>query len=135
MKKTFIMLICTLLSFAGLYAEKIRFTVGGSEGRYNQIKVINQTKASNFDCIAYFLDKDGEKYIAREPLGAFHLDKTGSRDTCTNIKLISQGEHIGIAVPDEVGAVSYVVSYKDYPLFDIIEITLLDGESPLGKEF
>ncbi|MBQ1713035.1 MAG: hypothetical protein II030_01435, partial [Treponema sp.] len=76
MKKTFIMLICTLLSFAGLYAEKIRFTVGGSEGRYNQIKVVNQTKASNFDCIAYFLDKDGEKYIAREPLGAFHLDKT-----------------------------------------------------------
>ena len=135
MKKTILMLICTLLSFAGLYAEKIRFTVGGSEGRYNQIKVVNQTKASNFDCIAYFLDKDGEKYIAREPLGAFHLDKTGSRDTCTNIKLISQGEHIGILVPDEVGPVSYVVSYKDYPLFDIIEITLLDGESPLGKEF
>jgi len=135
MKKTFIMLICTLLSFAGLYAEKIRFTVGGSEGRYNQIKVINQTKACDFDCIAYFLDKDGEKYIAREPLGAFHLDKTGSRDTCTNIRLINQGEHIGILVPDEVGQLSYVVSYKDYPLFDIIEITILDGESPLGKEF
>ena len=135
MKKTILMLVCTLLSFAALYAEQIRFTVGGSDGRYNQIKVVNQTKASNFDCIAYFLDKDGEKYIAREPLGAFHLDKTGSRDTCTNIKLISQGEHIGILVPDEVGPVSYVVSYKDYPLFDIIEITLLDGESPLGKEF
>lgn len=135
MKKIFVFMLCALFCLGGLYAEKIRFTVGGSEGRYNQIKVVNQTKSSNFDCIAYFLDKDGEKYIAREPLGAFHLDKTGSRDTCTNIKLISQGEHIGILVPDEVGPVSYVVSYKDYPLFDIIEITLLDGESPLGKEF
>ena len=135
MKKTVLMLVCTLLSFAGLYAEKIRFTVAGSEGRYNQIRLVNKTGASNFDCIAYFLDKDGEKYIAREPLGAFHLDKIGGRDTCTSINLINQGDHIGIVVPEEVGQVSYVVSYKDYPLFDIIEVTLLGGESPLGKEF
>lgn len=135
MKKTFIMLICTLLSFAGLYAEKIRFTVTGSEGRYNQIKIVNKTTASNFDCIAYFLDKDGEKYIAREPLGAFHLGEVSSKDTCTSINLIDKGTHIGIVVPDEVGPVSYVVSYKDYPLFDIIEVSLYSEESPLGKEF
>lgn len=42
---------------------------------------------------------------------------------------------IGITVPDEIGAFSYVVSYKNYPLFDIIEVSLFDEESPIGKEF
>lgn len=135
MKKIIVSMLCALFCIGGLYAEKIRFTVGGSEGRYNQIKVVNQTKASNFDCIAYFLDKDGEKYIAREPLGAFHLGEVSSKDTCTSINLIDKGTHIGIVVPDEVGPVSYVVSYKDYPLFDIIEVSLYSDESPLGKEF
>ena len=135
MKKIIVSMLCALFCIGGLYAEKIRFTVGGSEGRYNQIKVINQTKASNFDCLAYFLDKDGEKYIAREPLGAFHLGEMSSKDTCTSINLIDKGTHIGIVVPDEVGPVSYVVSYKDYPLFDIIEVSLYSEESPLGKEF
>ena len=135
MKKIIVSMLCALFCIGGLYAEKIRFTVGGSEGRYNQIKVVNQTKASNFDCIAYFLDKDGEKYIAREPLGAFHLGEMSSKDTCTSINLIDKGTHIGIVVPDEVGPVSYVVSYKDYPLFDIIEVSLYSEESPLGKEF
>lgn len=135
MKKIIVSMLCALFCIGGLYAEKIRFTVGGSEGRYNQIKVVNQTKASNFDCIAYFLDKDGEKYIAREPLGAFHLGEVSSKDTCTSINLIDKGTHIGIVVPDEVGPVSYVVSYKDYPLFDIIEVSLYSEESPLGKEF
>lgn len=135
MKKIIVSMLCVLFCIGGLYAEKIRFTVGGSEGRYNQIKVVNQTKASNFDCIAYFLDKDGEKYIAREPLGAFHLGEMSSKDTCTSINLIDKGTHIGIVVPDEVGPVSYVVSYKDYPLFDIIEVSLYSEESPLGKEF
>ncbi len=135
MKKIIVSMLCALFCIGGLYAEKIRFTVTGSEGRYNQIKIVNQTKASNFDCIAYFLDKDGEKYIAREPLGAFHLGEVSSKDTCTSINLIDKGTHIGIVVPDEVGPVSYVVSYKDYPLFDIIEVSLYSEESPLGKEF
>lgn len=135
MKKIIVSMLCALFCIGGLYAEKIRFTVTGSEGRYNQIKIVNQTKASNFDCIAYFLDKDGEKYIAREPLGAFHLGEVSSKDTCTTINLIDKGTHIGIVVPDEVGPVSYVVSYKDYPLFDIIEVSLYSEESPLGKEF
>lgn len=135
MKKIIVSMLCAMFCFAGLYAEKIRFTVTGSEGRYNQIKIVNKTTASNFDCIAYFLDKDGEKYIAREPLGAFHLGEMSSKDTCTTINLIDKGTHIGIVVPDEVGPVSYVVSYKDYPLFDIIEVSLYSEESPLGKEF
>lgn len=135
MKKIIVSMLCALFCIGGLYAEKIRFTVTGSEGRYNQIKIVNKTTASNFDCIAYFLDKDGEKYIAREPLGAFHLGEMSSKDTCTTINLIDKGTHIGIVVPDEVGPVSYVVSYKDYPLFDIIEVSLYSEESPLGKEF
>ena len=135
MKKIFVFMFCALFCFGGLYAEKIRFTVDGSEGRYNQIRLVNKTKASNFDCVAYFLDKDGDKYIAREPLGVFHLGDIGGKDTCTSIKLIEKGTHIGIVVPDEAGTVSYVVSYKDYPLFDIIEVSLYSEESPLGKEF
>ncbi|MBR0126546.1 MAG: hypothetical protein IJM03_14475, partial [Treponema sp.] len=109
MKKIIVSMLCALFCIGGLYAEKIRFTVTGSEGRYNQVKLVNKTKASNFDCLAYFLDKDGEKYIAREPLGAFHLGEMSSKDTCTSINLIDKGTHIGIVVPDEVGPVSYVV--------------------------
>lgn len=135
MKKIIVSMLCALFCIGGLYSEKIRFTVTGAEGRYNQVKLVNKTTASNFDCLAYFLDKDGEKYIAREPLGAFHLGEVSSKDTCTTINLIDKGTHIGIVVPDEVGPVSYVVSYKDYPLFDIIEVSLYSEESPLGKEF
>ena len=136
MKKMSIVLCSLLFCVAGLYAEHIKFTVAGPEKRYNQIKVVNNTKASDFDCIAYFLEERGDKYIAQEAIGVFHLQESGSSDTCNYVlQLIKKGLHIGLDVPEEVGPVTYVLSYKDYLLFDAIEITLISGESPVGKEF
>lgn len=135
MKKIISGLLSLMLCAAGLYAEHIKFTVAGTETRYNQIKVVNNTTAANFDCTAYFLEERDGKLIAQEAIGMFHLGDMNSSDTCNCIRLIKKGTHIGLAVPDSVGTISYIVSYKDYPLFDIIEISLLDEESPIGKEF
>ena len=59
----------------------------------------------------------------------------GGDDTITTINLIKRGTNLGLAVPEKAGEFSYVVEYKNYPLFDVIEINLISSDSPLGKEF
>lgn len=132
MKKIVLAFFSLLFCLSALSAEHIKFTVDGTEHRYNQIRIVNNTR-QDFDCTAYILEKRGDKFVAQEALGVFHLKNGNEYDTCT--KFIHRGTHIGIDVPESAGNVTYVVSYKDYPLFDIIEVTLIDGESPLGKEF
>lgn len=135
MKKVIVLFVGMFLCLAALGAENIKFKVGGGARRYNQIKVVNNTGASNFDCEAFVLESRGEKLVAQESLGSVHLRSSGGDDTITLLNLIKRGSNLGIAVPEKVGDFSYVVEYKDYPLFDVIEIKLVGADSPLGKEF
>ena len=132
MKKMMTALLSMVFCLSALGAEHIKFTVDGTERVYNQIRIVNSTK-TDFDCTAYLLEKRGDALVAQEALGVFHLKNGNESDSCT--KILRRGMNIGIDIPAEAGEVSYVVSYKDYPLFDIIEVTIFDGESPLGKEF
>ena len=132
MKKIVLAVLSMLFCLSTLGAEHIKFTVGGSERLYNQIRIVNST-GKDFDCTAYLLEKRGEAFVVQEPLGVFHLKNGNDSDTCT--QFIYKGTHIGVDVPESAGSISYVVSYKDYPLFDIVEVTIFGGESPMGKEF
>ncbi|MBO7122187.1 MAG: hypothetical protein J6V90_02765 [Treponema sp.] len=69
-------------------------------------------------------------------LGAENIKfKVGGDATITTLNLIKRGTNLGLTVPEKVGEYSYVVEYKNYPLFDVIEIKLIGADSPLGKEF
>ena len=135
MKKTVALFVGMFLCLAALSAENIKFKVGGNAKRYNQIKVYNNTKVSDFDCEAFILENRDGKLVAQESMGSVHLRNPGGDDTITTIKLIKRGTNLGLTVPEKVGEFSYVVEYKNYPLFDVIEIKLLSADSPLGKEF
>lgn len=135
MKKITVLFAGIFLCLAALGAENIKFKVGGSAKRYNQIRVVNNTHASYFDCEAFLLEERDGKLIAQESMGSVRLRNPGADDTITTINLIKRGTNLGLAVPEKVGEFSYVVDYKNYPLFDVIEIKLLGADSPLGKEF
>lgn len=135
MKKITVLFAGIFLCLAALGAENIKFKVGGSAKRYNQIRVVNNTQASYFDCEAFLLEERDGKLIAQESMGSVRLQNPGADDTITTINLIKRGTNLGLAVPEKVGDFSYVVDYKNYPLFDVIEIKLLGADSPLGKEF
>ena len=135
MKKITVLFVGIFLCLAALGAENIKFKVGGSAGRYNQIRVVNNTHASYFDCEDFVLEERDGKLVAQESMGSVHLRNPGGDDTITTIKLIKRGTNLGLTVPEKVGDFSYVVDYKNYPLFDVIEIKLLGADSPLGKEF
>lgn len=135
MKKITVLFAGIFLCLAALGAENIKFKVGGSAKRYNQIRVVNNTQASYFDCEAFLLEERDGKLIAQESMGSVRLQNPGADDTITTINLIKRGTNLGLAVPEKVGDFSYVVDYKNYPLFDVIEINLLGADSPLGKEF
>lgn len=135
MKKITVLFAGIFLCLAALGAENIKFKVGGSAKRYNQIRVVNNTQASYFDCEAFLLEERDGKLIAQESMGSVRLENPGADDTITTINLIKRGTNLGLAVPEKVGGFSYVVDYKNYPLFDVIEIKLLGADSPLGKEF
>ena len=128
MKKITVLFVGIFLCLAALGAENIKFKVGGSA-------VVNNTHASYFDCEAFVLEERDGKLVAQESMGSVRLRNPGEDDTITTINLIKRGSNLGLAVPEKVGDFSYVVDYKNYPLFDVIEIKLLGADSPLGKEF
>jgi len=48
---------------------------------------------------------------------------------------------VGLSFPENIRDLSYAISYKDLPFFDIVEFSLLDktsnayGDDPVRKEF
>ncbi|MBO4404458.1 MAG: hypothetical protein J5780_03910 [Treponema sp.] len=139
MKKYLLSVLFALSLASVLTAESIRIKVEGPEDSYNQIRIINNTKYSDFDVKVYLLKEKDEKFIIKDTLGVFHLK--GFFDTDSNKVDVSRKSYIGLSLPEELGDISYSVTYKDLPFFDAIEIFLFDGvidkygEDPQGKEF
>ena len=139
MKRNICFLCFVILLLTSLPAENLRIKIEGPESSYNQMRITNNTKHSNFDCKVYLLKEEKGKFIIKETLGIFHLKESNDTDSCK--MSINKNNYIGITIPEQLGEVSYSISYKDLPFFDIVEITLTDsvideyGENPEGKEF
>ena len=82
MKKITVLFAGIFLCLAALGAENIKFKVGGSAKRYNQIRVVNNTHASYFDCEAFLLEERDGKLIAQESMGSVRLEKSFKRLLC-----------------------------------------------------
>ena len=134
MKKFFIGLLCSVVCFASIHAESIKFKVEGPESSYNQVRIINNTKNSYFECKVYLLDlQEDSRFIIRNQIGTLHLKGEGDTDSCS-CKVL-RNSYLGVSVPDEF-EVFYRISYRDYPFFDVVEIYLSDTEfyNPEEKE-
>ena len=60
----------------------------------------------------------------------------GSGDSDTNTSRISRGTKLGLQFPDDFDhELLYTVEYRDYPLFDAIDIILYDKNSDFNSEF
>ena len=65
MRKFFFLLAALMVTTSVMSENPMSFTVNGPEERYNQIKVVNHTSYSNFECRVFALNEDdsvGELY-------------------------------------------------------------------------
>lgn len=139
MKKIGLLLTLSFVFIFTVYSENIKAKIEGPEGSYNQMRITNNTKFSNFDCTVYLLEEKNGKFIIKETLGVFHLKGLNDTDSCA--MKVKKNSYVGISFPENLGELSYTLSYKDLPFFDVIEFFLLEktankyGENPIGKEF
>ena len=130
MKKIIVMVLGLFVCAAGLSAQNISFSVVGPEKLYNQLRLVNYTKKTSFDCQANFLvNRDGKLSVAKK-LGGFHLEGYGDTDSKTVLKFIKRGDIIGLTLPSDMKKIAYEVYYEDLGPFDIIEVYLYDQGSP-----
>lgn len=139
MKKLCSFLVMVFALIFSSYSESIKAKIEGSENSYNQMRITNNTKFSNFKCTVYLLEEKDGKFLIKETLGVFWLKEANDRDSCT-MKL-KKNSYVGLSFPDNLGELSYTISYKDLPFFDIVEFSLFEnsankyGDNPIGKEF
>ncbi len=116
--------------------ENFKLRVEGPEARYNMVRVTNNSSLPSLDCTVYLLSKDGEKYTVRSSVGFFRTN--GSGDTDSKKFDLNRGDWLGVALPDGIENVSCVISYLDLPIWDIVEITIINvsgGAYSVGQEF
>lgn len=136
MKKIIVVLLMFLGLIISAHSENIKMKIGGSEDSYNQIKIINYTDYDDFNCTVYLLEKRGEKFIVKETLGVLHLRFKNDSDTCS--VTLMRNSYIGISFSKDLGGLSYVVTYRDIPFFDAVEIYISEKtefENAVGNEF
>ena len=139
MKKYICLFSLLVLVITSINAENLKIKIEGPESSYNQMRITNNTKYSDFDCKVYLLKEEQGKFIIKETLGMFHLKDSNDTDSCK--MYLKKNSFVGISIPETLGKVSYTITYRDLPFFDVVEIFLSDtiidnyGEHPEGKEF
>ena len=139
MKKIFLILVLFFGFTISVFSESIKAKIEGSEDSYNQMRITNNTKFTDFDCTVYLLEEKNGKFLIKETLGVFHLKDSNDTDSCT--MKIKKNSYVGLSFPENIGELSYTISYKDLPFFDVVEFSLSDktsntyGDDPVGKEF
>ena len=119
-----------------VYSENIKIKIEGPEEEYNQIKIINDTNIDAFNCTVYLLEKYENKYIVKDTLGVFHLRCKSDEDSCRIF--VKRNSYIGLSFSTDLGELSYSITYKDLPFFDVVEIFIFEktnNENIIGKEF
>lgn len=135
--KRFSLIISLLMVFIlGAQADnKFRLKVDGPEKTYNMVRVINQSHYAEFTCTVFFLEakKDGT-FLTGSAVGTYTLKESG--DTDSNRVRVKNGEWLGIKLPEGIADVNVSISYKDMPMFDIVDLVITDGTAPaVGEEF
>lgn len=122
MKKVFSVFTLLLCALCTLSARTV-LKVNGDEDRYNMIRVVNSTNQTNFQCRIVLLN---DKEEVKSTYGVFNLQQTGDHDSCKG--WVKQGELIGVEMPKDFPVqVNATISYMDYPLFDIVVVTLTEN--------
>ena len=137
MKRT-ILSVLFLMAVTAIFAqqEMQTFVVGGSEKSYNQVRVVNETSYTDFHCRVVILNDDK---TVKEVYGDYELEERGDSDS--NPKggkndRIRKGTLIGVQFPKSfTGETSFNVEYRDYPMFDVIVIHLMDKGGGYSDEY
>lgn len=134
MKKVLLFALAVFASLSVIAKNNIKLKIEGPEKSYNMVRVTNQTGFSDFDLTVYFLQERDGKMVVSSALGNFVLKGTGDTDS-VRVRAGS-GQWIGVALPEGMEGVQAVLTYKDLPAFDIVQIVLIEGNSPdVGEEF
>lgn len=111
--------------------NKMAFTVEGPEETYNQIRVVNHTSVSDFECRVVFLNDDN---TVQTLYGVYRLKGNGDKDS--NAKMVRRGTRIGIQMPNDFPTtVTFSIEYKDYPFYDAILIHINEQSSGYDDSF
>lgn len=135
MKKLALILSLLMTALLGVKAEgNFRLQVDGPENSYNMVRVVNLSHYTDFTCTVYFLDKHDDKFVVASAAGTYKL--AGTNDHDSNKVRVRKGNWLGVKLPDDMTDVSVSISYKDLPMFDIVNLVITDGTTPaVGEEF
>ena len=123
MKKILLMtiLLCGALVAS---AQNIKpFTVEGPEGKYNMIRVVNETSQDTLTCRVVVL---GEENQTKEIYGTYNLTSKFDRDSKT--KWVDRGTKMALEMPKDFPVETTIaVEYVDRPVWDFIVIHVTDA--------
>ena len=123
MKKILLMtiLLCGALVAS---AQNIKpFTVEGPEGKYNMIRVVNETSQDTLTCRVVIL---GEENQTKEIYGTYNLTSKFDRDSKT--KWVDRGTKMALEMPKDFPVETTIaVEYVDRPVWDFIIIHVTDA--------
>ena len=66
MKKIFLILVLFFGFTISVFSESIKAKIEGSEDSYNQMRITNNTKFTDFDCTVYLLEEKNGKFLIKE---------------------------------------------------------------------
>ena len=99
------------------------FTVEGPEGRYNMIRVVNETSQDTLTCRVVVLGEDDQ---SKEIYGTYYLKSKGDHDS--NAKWVDRGAKMALEMPKDFPVeTSIAVEYVDRPIWDFIVIHVSDA--------
>ena len=123
MKKIVLMAILLCGALVASAQNLKPFTVEGSEGKYNMIRVINETSQDTLNCRVVFLDENG---AASEIYGVYNLD--GKLDHDSQVKWLNRGAKMAVEMPKDFPVeTSIAVEYVDRPVWDYLVIHITDA--------
>ena len=123
MKKIVLMAILLCGALVASAQNLKPFTVEGSEGTYNMIRVINETSQDPLTCRVVFLDENG---AASEIYGVYNLD--GKLDHDSQVKWLNRGAKMAVEMPKDFPVeTSIAVEYVDRPVWDYLVIHITDA--------
>ena len=116
----------TLLLCGGFFASAQNlkpFTVEGPEGRYNMIRVVNETSQDTLTCRVVVL---GEEDQTKEIYGTYNLTSKFDHDSKT--KWVDRGAKMALEMPKDFPIeTSIAIEYVDRPIWDFIIIHVSDA--------
>ena len=98
------------------------FTVEGPEGRYNMIRVVNETSQDTLCCRVVYVDGENATQI----FGVYNLNSKLDHDS--KVKWVDRGTKLALEIPKDFPVETNIaVEYVDRPVWDFIVIHVTDA--------